>query len=538
MKSLEFSDFVGLDVRNLPEVSDPQSLRSATNVEVTTGKGLKSRDQLRLYAVVDEASRGLYVVNDALHCALPYPSFSVPVPRPPVDIVYDILADSSGQPHQATVLNVESVASWNTRPYIDVRVQTPGGIRWRHYFPAESQPAASAFVTVQAGPLVTIPGVPPTIGAGATIWFFNVVGSFLVVSRLGDVFTLDSAPATFTTPRPSTIWFPMNNQVALPFEPGPPVVTAAEKIFAADVAGRDVWFSSTANGPTDWLATADAGFLPTSNHVDGDQPIRGLGVYRTQLAVFFDLVAQIWTIDPDPANMAINANVGGAGTKYPNTVQNVMGDLFYFSNGGFRSMDAVITTGQPKDNDLGTKIQQLTQFLAPTNAAAVWSPWRQQYACVLDQQGFIFTYSPTGDTRGWGRWELPWPVAATVEWRNKLYFRRVDSGEIWVMDPLYTGEAEFSWDAQFNFSDVELAHYVKHFKMINPHMRGTADLAYATNPFDLTELEPMGTFLNETSTIGKMATNCQAIHLGPKWSGTGQWLLDAYILWFDKGNML
>ncbi len=538
MKSLEFKDFLGIDVRNLPEASDPRSLRSAKNIELTTGKSLVSRDQFRLYARVSSASRGLYVVNDLLRCALPYPAFSMAMPRPPVDLIYDILADTNNQPHIADVENVESVAAWDNRPYLCVRVNTPGGTRYRHYFIPGIQVAGSGFVTVQVGDVLTMPGLAANIGIGATVWLLSIPTSFQIIARAGDDVTLSPAVPVLVLDKAYSVWWPIRNQVAVPFEPGPPVLTAAEKVWAADVAGRNVWFSSTENGPTDWTALDDAGFLPTSRHVDGDQPIRGLGIFRTQLAVFFDSVSQIWTIDPDPVNMAIEGSIGGAGTQFPGTVENVMGDLYYFSNGGFRSMSAVITTGQQKDGDIGAKIQALTDALDPTNVSAVWSPRRQQYICVLDDKAFVFTNSPDSGTFGWGSWDLPWPVASIVEWRNRIYVRRADEPEIYVLDASFTDEEDYSWFAKFNFSDGEVSNYLKHYKLIDVHSRGEYTITYGFNPEDETDVAEMGAIDGSTPLAGKVAANCMAILLQTQFSGNGPWQLGAFTHRFDRGNLV
>lgn len=540
MKSLEFKGFVGLDLRNIPGASNPLSLRSAKNVEVTAGKGLKTRDQLRLYANVAAGSKGLYVVNDALRCALPYPAFTGTVPRPPLNITYDLLCDRNNAPHAATVDAVESVTAWDNRPYLCVRLTVAGNTKYRHYFIPAAQ-ATGQQITAQAGSDLTIPGLDADVGVGATIWLQSIATTYRVTVRVGDVVTVTPAPPVLSLPKLCTVWWPASNKVALPFEPGPPVITAAEKVFGADVAGRNVWFCSTEFGPDNWTALNDAGFIATSRNADGDQPLRGFGIYRTQLAVMYDSVVQLWAVDPDPANMELVATIGGAGTKFPGSVENVMGDLFYFSNGGFRTMSDVVTTGQPKDSDIGAYIRALTKDLSPTYVNAVWSPWRQQYLCAIDGQVFVLTYSPQSGTMGWGRWELPWPVSSVVEWRNRLYFRRADADEVWTADPEYEREADFSWHAYFNSSDGDVSDYLKHYKFLDLHMVGNCSISYGFDPDDDTDVVEMAAFTDSTPRgpfNGKIATVCAAISVATRFDGTGPWELDSFTHRFSMGNLV
>jgi hypothetical protein len=546
MKSIDFSNLTGLDVRNLPDASNPESLASAQNVEVTTGKGLRSRDQLRLHANVAAGSKGLYVVNDQLRCALPYPALTGAIPRPPVDLTYDLLVDRDGAAHVAIVEDVEAVVAWDNQPYICARETLAGTTIYRHYYIPADQAADSGQITVQAGNVLTMPGLDPTIGAGATVYILNVVpvpGAFLILSRIGDVVTFQPLPVipALTLPAFYTAYWPKRNQVGLPFEPGPPLALAAQKVFAPDVLGRNVFFSSTEFGPTNWTAIDDAGFLPTSRNVDGDQPIRGLGVYRTQLAVFFDNIAQVWIADPDPENMEIVASIGGAGTKYPGSVENIAGDLFYFSNGAFRSMSAIVTTGQPKEDDIGSFIQNLTKELEPTSVSAVWAPWRQQYICVFDNIGYVFTYSTKSGVAGWGQWKLPWPVSAVVEWRNKIYVRRADAPEIWVMDPDELEEAGYTWNAVFNFSDGGAEGYIKSYMFVDTTSKGGYRLEYGFDPADASDYALMfdipATGGSKTF-AGKQAAACVALWVQARFSGAGPWQLDSFTQRFTLGNYI
>ena len=537
--TVEFTGFKGLDVRRVPDASDPLSWRYAKNVHLTTGRGAESRDQLRLYARVDPRSLSLYVVNDSLRCALPYPEVGVEtVPRPPVDLTYDLLVDQDAVGMTFEVEAITSIAAWDNRPYLCARVAVPGGTKHRHYFIPDRQPAFAGFATNQVGDTVTVAGLPAGIEDGATVFLFGLFAPYRVTARVGDDITLTPALPVLPASKAITVWWPVKNYVKVPFEPGPAVLTAADKVWAPDTLGRNVWYSSTEFGPTNWEALDDAGFISTSTNVEGDQPTRGLGVYRSKLVVFYETVAQIWTIDPDPANITFDENVGGAGTLYPESVENVSGDLFYFSNGAFRSLDAQVLTGQAKENDLGSAIRPLTQAVTPNVVSAVWSAWRQQYLCVFDQQVFVFTSSPITQTYGWGRWELPWPVEAIVEWRQRLYVRRADAPEVWVFDPEYEDEETYEWDLWFNFTDFGMSARFKLAKWLHVHQTGEADFAVGVNAYDDTDVQPVLTIDPATASWGRIPIMAAGTELQTRWSGTGYWKLDHFTITVERGELV
>lgn len=533
-----FRNFQGLDLRNIASGGNPLAWREATNVHLTPGKGAEVRDPVKLFAKVAAESHGLYVVNDSLRCALPYPALaSGPVPRFPSGITYDLLVDQDNKGMPAGIEAVESVTAWDNRPYICARVTVPGGVKFRHYFIPDGQAIFAGSATAQAGNDVTIAGLPAQVGVGATISFFAVTQLFQVTARAGDVVTLSPALPVLASPDAMcTVFWPVKNYVKVPFEPGPAVVTAGEKVFAPDVLGRNVWFCSTEFGPVNWTAVDDAGFLPTSRQVDGDQPIRGLGVYRGQLTVFFETVAQTWTVDADPANMAFNENVGGAGTLYPDSVANVSGDLFYFSNGAFRSLDAQVLTGQPKEGDIGAPIRELTAVQDPDAVSAWWSAWRQQYICAFDNIVYIFTFSPASQTYGWGRWVLPWPVSALVEWRGRLFVRRADQPEVWVFDPDAANMVE--WSLSFNFSDLGNAGTVKMTRFFEAHQEGTATFSLGLDPDDDTAVEEMATVTGDTGSSGRVTIMAMAESFQPIFRGFGYWRLDEFRIRFQQGGLL
>ena len=114
------------------------------------------------------------------------------------------------------------------------------------------------------------------------------------------------------------------------------VVKVENKIWA--VNGDTVRFSATGN-PRDWTTTQDAGFLPVGLKQRGANNSLALGQYKVnQLVVFFDDGAQLWTVDPDPANHSFTQILPGSSTQYHRGIAHLFQDLYFLSNFGFRSI--------------------------------------------------------------------------------------------------------------------------------------------------------------------------------------------------------
>lgn len=549
MKTLELTNYKGLDYRQNPDVASPLSWADAVNVHLTTTGGAASRDQLRLFAKVDPGTVGLYVVDDKLRTALPYPALTGPVPREPLGVAYDLLVRADGQAFDETVLEVSSVTAWDNVPYLAVKLDTAGGVRYEHHYaPGASKVGYIAYNIDPVLNTVDIDGLDSDIAAGATVRFLTAAATTdlqvlsVTPGSPTSTLTLDGTPPSSKAQYPVVIYWPQSTKVNVPFEPGPAVITTAAKVWAVDRVARDVWFSSTQNGPTDWTAVDDAGFLSTSRYVTGDQPIRGFGTFQSQLAVFYERFVQLWRVDPDPANHVLVDAVGGAGTLYPWTVANVMGDLVYFGYGGFRALSAAAVTGQTKEGDVGAEVQPATKRInlnaLSYSPVALWSAWRSQYLCVIGQDVWVYTLSPVGQVRGWGKWSLPFEVEAMVEWRNTLFLRRAGTGEVWAFDPDYQDEAGYEWSVRFHQSDCEAANYLKHLKLMLVKQDGASTVSFYFDPYDLTNKQEMFTLDGTTTNAGKVSVNSVAEMVGAGFTGKGAWQLDSFSFRFDIGNIL
>jgi len=454
--SKTITGFKGLDLRRLPEAVPPEAMREAANIDLTTGGGFKSRDQLRAYAQVDPASIGLYVTANKLRCALPY-RLSTPIPLPPAGMAYDLIG-SSTTAVPATNLNysVTSASAWDNQSYLVLgRDTVPGfptkGRTYEHHFLDHGTITFSGTATHNSA-TVTLTVAPTTAPvANSTVWFQGVAAAYTCAVS-GTTMTLSAPWAGSSGTVIGSILTPKATIVTLPFVPGQAAIAATQKIWAGERFNGDTWFSSSVNGPRDWTNEADAGFLPTSQYSGGSQTLQGYGIFDGALVVFFESMVQKWTVSADPSQHKLGGVVGGAGTQQPGSIANIMGDVFYYSLGGFRSLKAVVTTGQLKEGDVGAPIQPITNTIDFTDLprpASIWSASRAQYLCAIGTTMYVFTYSPVSEVFGWTTYTLPNTLNAMVELEGNLYIRFTGDNTIYLFDPAYENENGFSWKARF-----------------------------------------------------------------------------------------
>jgi hypothetical protein len=537
------TNFTGLDLRRLAEAVPPEAMRVANNVDLTTGGGFKSRDQLRAYAQVDAASIGLYVTANRLRCAIPFRLNSA-IPLPPAGMAYDFVGDSATAV-PATNLNykVVSAAAWDDKTYVVLgRDSVPGfpakGRSYEHHYLDQTPVTFTGTATNGSATVTLNTALPEAVVSGSTVWFQGVATTY-TCSVSGITMTLNTTWTGTTGTVVGSIYTPRATKVALPFQPGQAVIAAAQKIWASERFSGDTWFSSSVNGPRDWSNEADAGFLPTSQYSGGTQTLQGYGIFDGSLVVFFETMVQKWHISADPAEHELRGVVGGAGTKQPGSIANIMGDVFYFSQGGFRSLKAVVTTGQLNEGDVGAKIQPLTaaiDFTDKPKPASLWSPARAQYLCAIGTTMYVFTYSPMSGVSGWTTYTLPNTVDAMVELNGQLYIRFTSDNTIYIFDPAYENESGFSWTTQFAYYDGEDHTIPKYWRIVDYAVRGKATISYMPDPNDESFVVNPA-IISQTDIPGRTYPLLIANHVAVKLTGTEPFRMDRFTHRFDTGNL-
>lgn len=314
-------------------------------------------------------------------------------------------------------------------------------------------------------------------------------------------------------------------QVRLPFSPGSSLIKMGGKLWAGDDVNGVVRCSSTVNGPKDWITAQDAGYIPVISHASGDRRIQGLGTYDDKLAVIFTDAVQLWATDPQPSNITLVRVINGPGTDHPRSVVNVLGDLFYFTRGGFRSMHMATVTGQiQQQDDIGGPIDALSQQeAAGTVSTALWSQTRGQYLCAFDSRVYAFRYSPKSKVQGWTTWDLGTPVDAVAEQNGKTYIRSGD--DLYVLDPEYDDGS--TWDIVFNDFGGKDPTNRKRFDFVEVAQRGTCDISYYLEPDNDIKFLQGPTLVGTTVSYDRVFIGALSRILGTRFTGKGRWTLSA-----------
>ena len=212
------------------------------------------------------------------------------------------------------------------------------------------------------------------------------------------------------------------------------VVKVENKIWA--VNGDTVRFSATGN-PRDWTTTQDAGFLPVGLKQRGANNSLALGQYKVnQLVVFFDDGAQLWTVDPDPANHSFTQILPGSSTQYHKGIAHLFQDLYFLSNFGFRSISESALITSQIELDIGSPIDSIIQPLLPITPTdspqAIFAPELGQYMAKIGTTVYVFTMSQTAKISAWSEYIFPWAVDDIAVLDGVVYFRSGDN--VYKMD--------------------------------------------------------------------------------------------------------
>jgi hypothetical protein len=472
--------FTGLDLRKLADASDPRSARKAENVDLTIAGGYRSRDPFVAIATVDAKAVGLYALGGQLRCVVP----GGEALSPPPGIIYDRIGNGG--------------ASYGT---------------------------SIAAVTAQE-----------TIGTDVAVG----IKPYLVIQRADGTYEhhwIQKPPYPVSTT--------VNTRVVLPFRPGAHLIKMAQKLWATDTFDNAVRYSSVVNGPTDWTLPDDAGELPIGGHVSGNRVVTGLGQIESKLAVYLDDAVEIWRVfaDPTRSDFGIDKVMDGPGTQAPRSIVNVLGDLFYFSRGGFRSLKQNLLTGQFREGDIGARIQSLTKNIDPTASGAMpvalWSQARQQYLCAIGNTVYALTYSMEKDkvVDGWTTWVLPAAVEYMTELDGEVYFRAGTTIYQAIRGGAGALEAGYNWDLRFQFGSQGETHTAKTYNFLEVIQAGSSTVNFyddPRNPDVPIDSEGLATSDQDRGYI-PLGMTAESLSLG--FTGTESWQLEQWDLYYDRAGV-
>lgn len=279
------------------------------------------------------------------------------------------------------------------------------------------------------------------------------------------------------------------------------VAKKASKMFA--VADEVVRFCKT-NDPRDWTTASDAGFLGVGVQQSGLTDPTALGEYAGNLVVFFRDAAQVWKVDPDPAQMQFVQGVD-VGCPFPYGAANMAGDVFFASFNGVRSITTQSTTGNLIDVDVGSPIDPiLAPLLTPSaDARAFYFRGGGQYWVVIGRDAYVYSFSRTGKISAWSRYQFPFDVDDFTELEGDLYLRTGDN--VYRMDDQATSDAgiPIRVSVEWPFLDFKSPGDLKMVHGLDAVMIGTATLAHRFDARDAGMVTP-GTPVSGDTRPGEM----------------------------------
>lgn len=462
--------FTGLDLRRDAAMSDHNSLRTASNVDLKIGGNLQRRDALVKLCDVSSETVGLYASDGILRTACPGGQ-SLQDSRP-AEVWYDAIGEASAYPlgiltKVHAVENVAAASGGKAYPYIVVE-RSDGRIE--HHW-------------------------------------------------------IDSTPVTAATA--------VNTRAVLPFDPGKTLVKSQGKLFCDEPSSGTLRFSATTTTPRDWSKARDAGSLAVRAQSSGSRDIVALSYYRSYVCVLFQDSIQLWQMDADPARFQFINSFNGPGTETPRLTTNVLGDMFYYSRGGFRSMTRSTMNGDDLAEDIGSAVSQLT--LAQSVAVppvGIWSEARSQYIAAFGTSVYVLTNSPASKTVGWTTWTLPVSVDYFAELNGVLYIR--SGNTIYKFDSTLVADTAgaINFDVYTAFNNWGQPAKKKFWKGIDVVQTGASGLNVCIDPTDTTRFQFVAPVITNGTTFakGRIALNRVSDTLALRFTGTGLWRLDSAVL--------
>ena len=291
------------------------------------------------------------------------------------------------------------------------------------------------------------------------------------------------------------------------------VIKAASKIFA--VGNEVVRFSKT-NDPRDWTAASNAGFLGVGIQQKGATQPTALGEYTGNLVVFFSDGAQVWKVDPDPAQMSFVQGVD-VGCPYPYGAANMAGDVFFVSYDGVRSITTQATTGSLMDVDVGSPIDSvLRPILTPsTQVRSFYFRGGGQFWVMVGNDAYVYSFSRTSKISAWSRYTFPYALTDVTEMDGDLYFRAGNS--VYRLDQDATSDAGVNFEVrmEFPYLDFKSPGRLKMIHGMDAVMVGSCGIAHRFDARDEGMATPEVSFSGDSRPGGLTPVELCSVGIAP-----------------------
>jgi len=238
-------------------------------------------------------------------------------------------------------------------------------------------------------------GITGTTSYGPT-WRITIGGTWATADTLTFSLVTDNATYTLGAGRVTSVT---------------PVASITLQNRVHFVAGRS-WYGSDNGDPTGWEQQAPGAFvIDLSANAQIPDNLVSLAAYQGRMVVMARRNIQIWSIDADPNNFALQQVLNNIGTFSPLGLQS-LGDLdvLFPSDTGIRSLRVRETTLNAYVSDLGTAIDTLVQAAIVGQSASTLSgavgvvePTSNRYFLWLPGSTtiYVFSYFPSSKIAAW-----------------------------------------------------------------------------------------------------------------------------------------
>lgn len=295
-----------------------------------------------------------------------------------------------------------------TWPTVEGNTVIDGGITW--------QAVGTSIITWSAIPLMKSGATEPT--------WPTTVGNAVADGTAGD----GAMSWTCADRRISDSKCPNTKYVAI----------NSSKIFCGD--DDIVAFCATTN-PLDWSTANDAGFIPFGLNDFGSEPVRALGLYRSNLIIANSLGYQMWQTDEDPTNMA-RLDASPVGCIYSKSMQPVNNDLVFMSLVGQRSIGIAGASTNLQAGNFGKQVDPIVRgFLngltGTQEPRGLFYPGSGQYWDIFGTEVIVLTISGSTTQQSWSRFSFPYEITDWTVQGGVLFLRVLASGidYVWQYDP-------------------------------------------------------------------------------------------------------
>lgn len=312
------------------------------------------------------------------------------------------------------------------------------------------------------------------------------------------------------------------------------VVKLSQKIYAA--RNGDVAFCATAL-PRNWTGVLDAGTVPASTNAAGSDRVTAVGNFNSKLAVFFSDSVQVWFVDPDPTNNALQSSSNSVGTLFSKTAQTLSQDLVYLGKTGFRSLSVTALTNNLQENDVGSAIDKLRAEIADTDdPRSIYYPSLGQLITFNGTRAYAYAFSRSNKLSAWSTYDFPFAIDDATVLNGELYVRSGD--DVYKLDPTIFNDDGVAplVEVEMFFQDGKAPGIEKIFIGFDLVVVGSPSIAFRYDPNDETLVTPFIPIRGDTRPGDLYPMELCATSIAPIWQhqANEDFQIDQMLAYYEK----